>query len=77
MKQVLNLILALALHDLVVNAQVNWQSDAGVVQWAFACDFDNHDLDSAQVPGEQCCGKCMSTSVCTHFAWTIYEGGVG
>ena len=75
MKQVLNLILALTFHVMVVNAQVNWQSGAGGVEWAFACDFVNHDMGSAQVPGEQCGGKCMSTSGCTHFAWTNYQGG--
>jgi hypothetical protein len=70
MKQALNLILALTFHALVVHAQVNWKSGAGGVQWAFACDFDNHDMGSAQVSGDQCGGKCMSTSGCTHFAWT-------
>jgi hypothetical protein len=27
-------------------------------------------MGSAQVPGEQCGNKCMSTSGCTHFSWT-------
>ena len=75
MKQALNLILALTFHVMVVHAQVNWQSGAGGVQWAFACDFVNRDMGSAQVPGDQCGGKCMSTSGCTHFAWTNYQGG--
>ena len=69
MKQALNLILALTFH-VVVHAQVNWQSGAGGAQWAFACDFNNHDMGSAQVSGDQCGSKCMSTSGCTHFAWT-------
>ena len=59
----LNLILALTFHGIIVNAQVNWQSGAGGVQWAFACDFDNHEMGSAHVPGEQCGGKCMSTII--------------
>jgi hypothetical protein len=70
MKQALNLILALTFHVMVVHAQVNWQSGAGGVQWAFACDFVNHDMGSAKVSGDQCGNKCMSTSGCTHFAWT-------
>jgi len=45
------------------------------VQWASACDFNNQDLSSAQVPGEQCGNKCMSTVGCTHFSWTNYQGG--
>jgi exo-beta-1,3-glucanase (GH17 family) len=70
MKQALNIILALTLHVMVVHAQINWRSGAGGVEWAVACDFVNHDMGSAQVPGDQCGGKCMSTSGCTHFSWT-------
>jgi len=71
-----NLLLVLILtFQIVVHAQINWRSGAGGVSWAFACDFVDHDMGSAQVPGEQCGEKCMSTSGCTHFAWTNYQGG--
>ena len=73
MKQALNLILALTLHALVVHAQLYWQTGAGGVQWAFACDFVNHDMGSAQVSLDQCGNKCMSTSGCTHFSWTVLD----
>jgi len=75
MKQALNLILALTLHAMAVQAQLNWQTGAGGVQWAFACDFFKQDMGSARVSGEQCGGKCMSTSGCTHFAWSDYQDG--
>ena len=69
------LILVLT-HHILVKAQINWQSGAGGVQWAPACDFNNHDMGSAQIPGETCGEKCISTrSGCSHFAWTNYLGG--
>ena len=68
-------LLVLTLVIQVTYGQINWQAGAGGVQWAFACDFVNNDMGSAQVPGEQCGGKCMSTNGCTHFAWTNYQGG--
>ena len=52
----INLYLTLFLNGAliqVIYGQVNWQTGAGGVQWAFACDFDNHDMGSARVPGEQ------------------------
>ena len=74
----INLYLTLFLNGAliqVIYGQVNWQQGAGGVQWAFACDFDNHDMGSARVPGEQCGEKCIGTSGCSHFAWTNYLGG--
>ena len=60
----------------VVFSQVNWQQGAGGVQWAPACDFyNNRDMGSARVRGEQCGEKCIDTSGCSHFAWTNYLGG--
>ena len=37
--------------------------------WAFNCDFNNHDMGNAQVPGSQCSSKCAATFGCTHFTW--------
>ena len=54
---------------------INWQTSAGGVQWAQACDFKNQDLSSAQVSAEKCGEKCMSTNGCTHFSWTNHQGG--
>ena len=50
--------------------QISWNGD-----WAFACDFTNHDLTSAQVPGDQCSTKCAQTSGCTHYSWTNWNRG--
>ncbi|OQV22081.1 Regulator of nonsense transcripts 1 [Hypsibius exemplaris] len=53
--------------------------DASAIQWngnwAFACDFTGGDLDRANVPGDQCGGRCASTAGCTHFTWTTWNGG--
>ena len=37
--------------------------------WAFNCDFKNHDMGSAVVAGSQCSSKCAATAGCTHFTW--------
>lgn len=55
--------------------QLNWQSANDGVSWSLACDFIGMDLSSAQIPGDQCGAKCMSTTGCTHFAWTTWQGG--
>ena len=43
--------------------------------WAMGCDFDGNDLSNVGSKGEECSGKCKSTSGCTHFTWTDYNGG--
>ena len=45
------------------------------MNWAFSCDFDNNDLSYVSSPGEKCGPICASTSGCTHFTWTNYQGG--
>ncbi len=70
------LFLAFAVTEIdVVFGELNWESGAGGVQWARACDFFNHDLRSAKVLSEKCGETCIGTSGCTHFAWTNYQGG--
>ena len=54
-----------------VQSQIQWQSGG----WAFACDFKNSDLKNAKTSGSQCGPTCVSTSGCTHFTWTSYQGG--
>ena len=75
MKLIIIISLILGLQTQAIFGQVDWRVGEGGVSWAFACDFDNHDMGSSQVPGEQCGGKCMSTNGCTHFSWTNYLGG--
>ena len=54
--------------------QVNWQAGDGA-EWAFSCDFDGNDMGNAQMRGEDCGGKCISSPGCTHFTWTNWNGG--
>ena len=57
-----------------LKSTVNWQAGAGA-DWAFACDFHGGDLTNAQIRGEDCGGKCATTSGCTHFTWSNWNGG--
>ncbi len=66
------ILVSVLLFEIVVNvAGVSWQSG----NWAFACDFHNNDLSNQIVSGPKCRGLCASTSGCTHFTWTTYNGG--
>lgn len=47
---------------------VDWHEETNL-HWAHNCDFYGNDLNSVQVPGEECGGKCASTSGCSHFTW--------
>lgn len=67
--------LSLVLYLIQVFHGQNWQIGEGGVSWSQACDFTNRDFISAQIPGEQCGQKCISTSGCSHFTWTTYLGG--
>lgn len=63
---------ALAVISLLMGSSVSidWNGN-----WALNCDFPGNDLSSAQTRGEDCGGRCASTSGCTHFTWTDYNGG--
>ena len=50
---------------------IDWNGN----NWAFGCDFDDHDLSNAQISGAECGQKCVDTDGCTHFTWTTYNGG--
>ncbi len=47
--------------------QIDWQGN-----WAFACDFVDNDMGSAQTSGDDCGPTCVATSGCTHFVWSNY-----
>lgn len=49
---------------------INWNGN-----WAPGCDWVGNDLSNATTKGEDCGGKCATTSLCTHFTWTNYLGG--
>ena len=50
---------------------INWNGN----NWAFNCDFSNHDLSNLQTARDNCNVSCLSTFGCTHFTWTNYQGG--
>lgn len=66
-------ILFLALTVATVQS-FDWH-DEGTLYWADNCDWPGNDMSNVQVPGEQCGGVCLSTSGCTHFTWTSWNGG--
>lgn len=68
---VLTLVTLDGLSALQVRNGVNWNGN----NWAMSCDFNGNDLSSAQIPGEQCSGRCAATGSCTHFTWTNHNGG--
>ncbi|CAF2072403.1 unnamed protein product [Rotaria magnacalcarata] len=53
-----------------IKCTVNWNGN-----WAFACDFHGNDMYGVRSSGEHCGGKCANTHGCTHFAWTLHNGG--
>ena len=71
---VMKYIILVSLFFKSISCQINWQSGDGA-EWAFACDFDGNDMGNAQIRGEDCGGRCTSTSGCTHFTWTTWNGG--
>jgi hypothetical protein len=55
---------------------LNFQSGSGGdVMWARGCDWNNNDIGSAQVKGEDCGGRCLNTEGCTHFTWNATING--
>jgi len=40
-----------------------------------ACDFKGNDLSNQKGSSSNCAQTCASTSGCTHFTWTSYNGG--
>ena len=52
-----------------------WQPGDGGVMWATACYWENNDIGSQKGAPEDCGNTCLTTSGCTHFTWTFYNGG--
>jgi hypothetical protein len=50
---------------------ISWRGQ----NWANGCDFRGDDLSNVRVPADECGGKCDHTEGCTHFTWTIQDGG--
>ena len=54
----------------LINCDVIWIGNSGT-----SCDFVNNDLSNARTSSEDCLQKCNETNGCTHFTWTIWNGG--
>ena len=68
--------LILILSISIINAQINWQNGQPTgTKWAMACDFIGSDLTNKRIAASNCAQTCASTSGCTHFTWTSYNGG--
>jgi len=50
---------------------VNWNGN----NWAMNCDFTGYDLWNVKAAASACGGICLTTTGCTHYAWTSYNGG--
>ena len=60
----------------LINAQIHWQNGQPTgTKWAMACDFKSSDLSNNIIAASNCASTCASTSGCTHFTWTSYNGG--
>ena len=57
------------------NDNINWNGN----NWAMNCDFNNNGpntkLKDVLTSGSNCGGLCYQASGCTHFAWSLYNGG--
>lgn len=53
---------------------IEWQTSPDAY-WALGCDFVGGDIGSAAVSGELCSSACSKVKMCTHFSWTLYNGG--
>jgi hypothetical protein len=56
------------------SAAISWSYGADG-PWAMNCDFLNNDLSNVRSSGEECSTKCRTTSGCTHYTWTNWNGG--
>jgi beta-glucanase (GH16 family) len=63
-------------NSIIVIPNVKWTYDANTnSKWAMSCDWTGMDWANAQVSGAQCATKCQTTSGCTHFTWSGWQGG--
>lgn len=66
------IFVALVIFTLITTISgINWNGN----NWALNCDFPGNGFKSVAIKGEDCGGRCASTSGCTHFTWTDHNGG--
>lgn len=68
------LVLFIYLPSASAQPSLNWQLSNNA-HWALSCDFVGNDLNSTRVPADQCSTACGNEPGCTHFAWTLHDGG--
>ncbi|KAJ3229872.1 hypothetical protein HDU81_004958 [Chytriomyces hyalinus] len=61
--------------NLQLRDAIAWNQVNGGGAWALNCAWKDANIGTAQMSGDQCGGKCASTSGCTHFAWDNVNGG--
>jgi hypothetical protein len=54
----------------LIKCDIIWIGNFGT-----SCDFVNNDLSNARTSSEDCLQKCNQSNGCTHFTWTIWNGG--
>ncbi|KAI8804481.1 glycoside hydrolase superfamily [Cladochytrium replicatum] len=58
------------------NGRFTWNSgNAGVVSWAWDCDWTGGDISSFAGKSEECGTACLNASGCVKFVWSSYQGG--
>ena len=55
----------------ISNRSVYWEGN----NWAYGCDFYDHELSNVTCIAADCGPKCAATPRCTHFMWSKYNGG--
>ena len=53
------------------NATIDWKGN----NWAKGCDFRNNNLATVAESGDNCGQACIDNLQCTHFTWTMENGG--
>ena len=54
----------------LVKSQWNWRAS-----WVYGCDFFDRDFANARTNRNECPRRCAYTTGCTHFTWTLFNGG--
>lgn len=68
----LSIYSTLAITTTTKKPAIQWQSG----NWAYGCDFINtKDLSNKKTTMTSCSSTCSSTTGCTHYTWTTYNGG--
>ncbi len=53
---------------------ISWNNGQGG-SWALNCDYFGNDLSNVASRVEECGGKCLQKSGCTHYTWNDFNDG--